>query len=405
MRDVPRLLVINQYYAPDLASTGQLAAELCEGLVHRGFEVHVVTGRPSYSRKSPDAPSFEVRNGVHVYRVPIWSKGRERMTSRIFGYLQFLWGAWWRARRLLRNKSFDIVLTFHNPPFVAALGAYLANQHKIRYVYVLYDIHPDILIATGWSLPRPVIQLWEVLNRWIFRHAERIVVLGEGMKQTLVEGKGVPQEKVRVIPIWGRPELEPIPKIQSVSIRRELGIGENELLLLYSGNMGIMHPLDPILDAAAELHDAPVSFLFIGDGARRESLIRRVKNEGLKNVKFLPFQPEERFVQLVAAADACFVVLQPGLERLALPSRAFTFLSAGRPLITIMSPEAELVRLLKEHRCSWNVTSGAELTQLIRRLISHREEIEEYGIRARELYNARFQREKVLQQYLDVLCT
>jgi glycosyltransferase involved in cell wall biosynthesis len=398
-----RLLVINQYYAPDLASTGQLAAELCEGLVRRGFEMHVVTGRPSYSPGSPEAPAFEERNGVQVHRVPIWLKGRERMSTRLLGYLQFLWGAWRRARHLLKDKPFDVVLTFHNPPFVAAVGAYLARRHKLRYVYVLYDIHPDILIATGWRLPRLVIRLWEAANRWIFANAEHIVVLGEGMKQTLVEGKGVPPGKVQAIPLWGRPELEPLPKGQSARVRRELGLGKDELLLLYSGNMGIMHPLDPILDAAVLLQGEPVLFLFVGDGAKREALLRRVEREGLENVKFLPFQPEERFVQLVAAADACFVVLEPGLERLALPSRAFTFLSAGRPLITLMSSEAEIAHLVREAGCGWNATTAQELVGLVRHLLSHPEELAQKRAAAREAYERNFLRKGILDRYAKVL--
>jgi len=323
------------------------------------------------------------------------------MRTRLAGYLRFLSGAWWQARRLVRSLRFDMVMTFHNPPFVPLIGAYLAGRYQLPFVYVPYDIHPDVLIATGWRLPGPVVWLWEALNRWIFSRAEAVVVLGEGMKHTLTKGKGVPLEKVRVIPIWGRPELEPVPRLQSV--RRELGIGKDELLLLYAGNMGIMHPLDPILDAAAMLQGAPVRFLFVGDGAKRERLTRRVEREGLRQVDFLPFQPEERFVQLVAAADACVVVLEPGLEWLAVPSRTFTFLSAGRPLITLMAPEADVARLVTETECGWNVTNGRELAELIRVLLEDRQELLRRGKRAGEVYDRRFRRERVIRAYAGVL--
>ena len=397
-----RLLLVNQYYAPDVASTGQYAAEICESLAQYGFEIHVVTGQPSYTASSPDAPPFEARDGVYIYRVPLGhSRGRERMRTRLTGYLRFLTGAWWQARRLVRSLRFDMVMTFHNPPFVPLIGAYLAGRYKLPFVYVPYDIHPDVLIATGWRLPGPVVWLWEALNRWIFSRAEAVVVLGEGMKHTLTKGKGVPLEKVRVIPIWGRPELEPVPRLQSV--RRELGIGKDELLLLYAGNMGIMHPLDPILDAAAMLQGAPVRFLFVGDGAKRESLTKRVERENIRQVDFLPFQPEERFVQLLAAADACVVVLEPGLERLAVPSRTFTFLSAGRPLITLMAPEADVARLVTETECGWNVTNGRELAELIRALLEDRQELLRRGGRAGEVYDRRFRRERVIRAYAGVL--
>ena len=400
---VGKLLVVNQYYAPDLASTGQLAAEICSSLAKRGVEAHVVTAQPSYTASSPEAPLFEVVNGVHVHRVPMGRlRGRERMLVRIAGYLRFLWGAWHMARKLAKSERPDVVLTFHNPPFVGLIGAHLAHKYGARFVYAPYDIHPDILVATRWTfLPRPIIWLWERLNRWVLRSAEAVVVLGEGMKCTLVEGKGVPPDKVKVIPTWGRPELKPMSHKQS--IRGELGISEGGLLLLYSGNMGIMHPLDPILDAAALLRGEPVRFLFVGDGAKRQHLVRRVEKEGLDQVSFLPFQPEDRFIQLVAASDACLVALEPGLERLAVPSRAYTFLSAGRPLITIMAPEADIARLVTEQGCGWNVTTGEELAELIRQLLSERQELVRRGERARAVYEERFQRERVLEQYARII--
>lgn len=398
-----KLLVVNQYYAPDLASTGQLAAEICEGLAGRGFQVRVVTGQPSYTSDAPEAPPQEVLNGVTVYRVSLGgARGRERFRTRLAGYVRFLWGAFRRARSLIQAERPETVLTFHNPPFVGLIGAYLARRYGLRYVYVLYDIHPDILMATGWvRLPRPAIWLWERVHRWVLRRADAIVVLGAGMKQTLVRRKGVPSEKVRVIPVWGRPELAPAPKAQPV--RNELGLKDDELLLLYSGNMGIMHLLDPILDAATLLQEHPVRFLFVGDGTKREHLIKRVRRERIRQVDFLPFQPEERFKQLVSAADACLVALQPVLERLALPSRAFTFLSAGRPLITLMAPEADIARLVVEEHCGWNVTDGGELAELIRSLLQDRGALDRRGERAREVYEARFRREKIIEEYVEVL--
>jgi colanic acid biosynthesis glycosyl transferase WcaI len=396
------LLVINQYYAPDIASTGQLAAELCESLASQGFELHVVTGRPSYSSVSPEALAFEIRNGVQVHRASIWFKGREHLTARIFGYLQFLWGAWWKARRLVKGESFDAVVTFHNPPFVGWLGAILASKHRIPFVYVLYDIHPDVLLATGWKLPWLLVKAWEGVHRYILGKATFVIVLGQAMKETLMK-KGVADEKIITIPLWGRPELQPLTWEQVLTVRKELGIDEKSLLLLYAGNMGIMHPLDALLDAATALKSEPVYFLFIGEGVKRPQLVSRATREGLTRVAFLPYQPEGRFAQIVGAADACFVVLQPGLERLAFPSRTFTFLSAGCPLITFMSPEAELAQLVKQNECGWNVMTVEELVTLIRRLLSQPDELAWKKAVAREIYTRYFQREKIVEQYAKVI--
>jgi len=167
--------------------------------------------------------------------------------------------------------------------------------------------------------------------------------------------------------------------------------------------MGIMHPLDPLLDAAIALKHESVHFLFLGEGVRRSEFVSRAMQEGLTRIKFLPYQPEECFAQIVGAADACFVVLQAGLEKLAFPCRAFTFLSAGCPLITFMSPEAELARLVKQNRCGWNVTTAKELVTLIRTLLDNPHELYQKKNIARELYLKYFQRQKILDQYAKVI--
>lgn len=397
-----RLLVINQYYAPDLASTGQYASDICSGLTKYGFEVHVVTGKPSYSTNSPDAPAFEILNGVKVYRVSLGNvKGREDNKTRFKGYIKFLKGAWKLARRLLKSRKFDIILTFHNPPFVGFLGALLAKKYKIKFIYIPYDIHPDVLIATGWRIPKPFVWVWEIVNKMIFKVAKKILVLGEGMKKTLVHGKKVPPEKIGVIPLWGRPELDSTSP--DSSIRRELGVKNGELLLLYAGNMGILHPLDIIIDAAKRLQGEPIKFLFIGDGTKRKYLIERVKNENIKQVSFLPFQPVEKFIRILTSSDACLVTIGKGLENLALPSRTFTFMSAGKPIITIMNPEADVAKIIRENNCGWNAQTPDELADLILNLLKNPTELKQKGNQARKTYLNRFRREKIIKQYAQLL--
>ena len=398
-----KLLVINQYYAPDVASTGQLLAEICAGLARNGSDVHVVTGQPSYTTTATTAPSYEVLDGVHVHRVSLaGSLGRERLWVRLAGYLRFLWGAWQLARAVARKERTTDVLTAHNPPFVGFLGAWLARRFKMRYTYFLLDIHPDIIVAAGrMRYLRLVTTLWDHLHRRVLRQADAVIVLGEGMRRTLVDHKGVSPERVHIIPSWARPELS--PSTGSQSVRSELGIEGDDLLVLYAGNMGIMHPLDPILDAAEQLRHTAVSFLFLGDGQRRLDMESRVKSSKLDRVTFLPFQPEERFAQLVAASDACLVALQPGMERYAVPSRAYTFLSAAKPLITIMSPGADIADLVDEARCGWNVTSAEQLSDLLLGLVGQSEELVERGGNARRLYEARFRRDLALAEYERIL--
>jgi glycosyltransferase involved in cell wall biosynthesis len=397
------VLVINQYYAPDTASTGHLAAEICGGMARRGLEVGVIAGQPSYAAGLPALAPLEERGGVVVHRVSLGgARGRDRLLLRVLGYVRFLLGAWRQAHTLVRQQTPDAVVTFHNPPFVGLIGARLARRYGLRYTYVLYDIHPDVLIATGYfRLPRPVLWAWDSVHRWILRHASAIIVLGDGMRQTLVEDKGVAPSRIHVIPMWGRPEIGPGPA--NVSVRRDLGIEERDLLVLYAGNMGVMHPLDQILDAASAMREVSVHFVFVGDGPRRHYLAARVQAERLRRVHVLPFQPEPEFVALVRAADVCLVVLEKGVERLAVPSRAYTFLSAGKPLLALMPADSEIGRLVAKYGCGWNVQSREELTALLIELLDAPEDVARRGEAARRVYDGMLRRDRAIAQYVSVI--
>ena len=403
MMPPPKLLVINQFYAPDYAATGQVAAELCAALAAEGLRVRVVAGEPSYAEAAPAAPSYEEMEGVEVHRVGMGgARGRERLSVRLRGFLRFFFGGWRLARSLAKAQRPDAVVTFGNPPIIGFAAALVARRSRARFVYVLHDIHPDILRASGSRmLPRPVLWAFDVVHRRVLRRADAIVVLGHGMKRTLVEEKGVDAARVHVIPLWARPELGALP--DGAALREELGVDDDTLLVSYAGNMGVMHPLDAVLDAAKRCRGLPVHFLLVGDGARRAGLAARVEDEGIAQVSFLPYQSEERFAEIMAATDLSLVVLGPGLEGLAVPSKAYTAMGAGKPFAAIMDPEADVAKLAVTHDCGWNVESAEGLAEVIGGLLDRREELGRRGANGRRAYEERYTRSRAVEEYLRVL--
>jgi glycosyltransferase involved in cell wall biosynthesis len=327
-------------------------------------------------------------------------RGRQSKARRFGGYVRYLVGAALVGRRIVRNSQPDVVMCFSNPPFVPLVARWLARRAGARMIYVVHDIHPDVLLATNWmSIPRPIVRGWNLLNHLMMDAAWAVVVLGEGMRQLLVEEGRVAPGRAHVIPPWAEPELRRFARDDGV--REELGIGADELLVLSAGNLGIMHSLEPVVAAARMLEGRPVRFVFIASGVHADYW--RARFRGLTNVLFLPFSTRERFARMVAACDAGLVPLSRGLERLAVPSRAYTLLSAGRPLLTVMDPRADLARLVSDWRCGFNATDGAALVAWVERNLGSREELQESGRRARELYEAQFTREAALDRYI-ALC-
>lgn len=397
----PRVLVVNQYYAPDLASTGQIAAEIFEGLVERGFAVSVVAAEPSYEPDASAAPQREVRRGVEVHRVSVAPfSGKESLFSRFGGYSRFMIGAWRRARSVAREFEPDVVLTFHNPPFVGLLGAHLSRKFDVPYVYSPQDILPDVVVRGGWILPDFAVRWWEKLNAHVYESADEVVVLGRGMKQVLSREKGVDPKKINSTVLWAQPELD--PGQDEGHIREELGVGD-DLLLLYSGNMGYMHAIRPILEAARTLADEPVQFVFVGRGPKRTVVEDAIEGGQHPNVQLLPYQPKETFKQLVASADAAFVTLDEGMERLAVPSRALTFLSGGTPLLVGMKKDGEIALLVDDEECGWVVENVGELVNRIREIMNQPSDLERRADRASQVYGREFGRSRTVEMYASVL--
>ena len=397
------ILVINQYYRPDVASSGQLLAELCEFLQSQNITVHVITGQPSYTSEAPTVPEEEILNGVTVHRVSLGkSIGKKTLLTRIKGYSKFLLRSWVLAHKVSRRTSPDAILTLSNPPFVGLVGGSLAKKRKIPFIYVLYDIHPDILIATKWmNIPRICIKAWNLINALIFKSATTIIVPSSTMKKTLVTNKLLSEEKIEVIPNWARPEI--IKQSYSTPIKSNLGIPQEHAIVLYAGNIGIMQQLDPILDSASRLRESPIDFVFIGEGEKKSELMQRTYTEELTNVHFFPYQPEQQFAQIVQESDACLVTLQPGLDAFSAPSRAYTFLSAGTPIIALMPSDTELATLIINQKCGWNVIDGHQLSALLENLLDNRDEYTKKGNKAQKLYWDNYRESIVMNEYLTVI--
>lgn len=397
-----RILLLNQYVVPDVASTGRVAFEIASALAAAGNSVTFLAGQPSYTDAEIDAPAQELRDGVLVRRLGMGGvRGRTSLARRLAGYALYLMRAALAGLRLARRRELDVVVCFHNPPLLPLVAALVARRARARLIYVLLDIHPDILEATNWiALPRPVRWLWDSANSVMYRAASQVVVIGQGMKSVLVQEKGVPPDKVAVIPLWAEPELSEQPT--DWETRSKLGVARDQLLLVFTGNMGVTQWLEPVAEAARELQGRPVRFVFVAGGIHAEQWRARLGE--LENVRFLSFLSGDDYERLLAASDAGLVTLAEGLERLGVPSRSFPYLAAGRPLFTVMRPEGDVARLIADERCGFNATSAGELVEAIDACLQDPSLLPAAAKRARAAYAAGFRREMLCRRYVE-LCT
>jgi colanic acid biosynthesis glycosyl transferase WcaI len=189
-------------------------------------------------------------------------------------------------------------------------------------------------------------------------------------------------------------------------VRREFGIGSDELLVLYAGNMGEKQGLDLVLDAADRLRErAEIQFVMVGAGAGRERLERAAGQRRLNNVRFFPVQSLERLPLMLAAGDIHLIVQRREAADLLMPSKLTNILAAGRPTVATADPGTELYEILNEHNCGITKSPGSvtELVAGITELADNAERREQLGQNARRYAEHYLDRDVILSRFEESL--
>ena len=301
-----RITLLNHYYPPDTSATAAVVHDVVEALA-RSHQVTVVAGRPSYAPLETH-PYYLLRReafgNVNVERVGSTAFQRRRKLGRIINYMSYLVLA--LLRTLMARPTPDLVIAMTDPPVVSLVGALVAKVRGATFVYNVRDLHPDMALAAGVVRPGYFVALWSRLHRWALRRASLVISLGDDMRERLI-AKGVDPARIVVVRDGARP-------MNSVSadghpVTREIRAGF-DFVVLHAGNLGFAGLWDTLLEAAGTLADQGVGFVFIGDGAQRDSLERRA--QGLSNVRFLPFYPQEDLPHVLASADLHIVTVRQG---------------------------------------------------------------------------------------------
>jgi glycosyltransferase involved in cell wall biosynthesis len=330
-----RLVFVNRFYWPETPATAQLLADLAEALARDGNEVHVIASQGG----ALALPARETHRGVTIHRVrgTRWNT-RAGVLGKACDFASFFLGALWRLGRVADRRSTLIALT--DPPLIG-VGAWLvAALRGARLVHWIQDIYPELameLAGQRWlAVLRP-------LRNAAWRRAAACVTLGGDMAAVPIAA-GVSGARLRVIPNWAPAGLAPAAEADIAALRREWQL-EGKFVVAYSGNLGRVHDLAPVLAVAEQLRAEPaIAFLFIGGGARRAALEAEARRRGLGNVHFRPAQPRARLAATLGVGDVHLVTLLPGCERLVYPSKLYGIAAVARPVLFIGPRGCELAR-------------------------------------------------------------
>jgi colanic acid biosynthesis glycosyl transferase WcaI len=397
-----RVWLICELYYPEVNATGHYITQIGTGLAEE-FDVNVICGQPNYLSKGQRAPARDSHKNVKIFRVWSTTLDKDVLIFRLINMVTIGSSMFLKSLRLLKRGDHVLVVTA--PPSLPYTTALAALAKGASYVVLLHDLYPDILVAVGKTAKGSLLyKTVERMNRWLYKNANRLIVVGRDMYQRVSEKASGLDAQIITIPNWSDLHaITPLPK-ESNLLLQSLGIS-SEFVLMYAGNIGHPTDIETIVEAADAVNDDPtIHFVFVGSGAKKAWLEREVDRRGLSNVSVLGQLPREEQNTFLNACDVGLVSLIPGMLGTAMPSRTYNILAAGKPIIALTEPGSELAQVIDEESVGWHTFPG-DAEALVAIINAAREDpkiLLEMGTRARSVAEDKYSPEKAVESYAEL---
>lgn len=401
------IVYVSQYFPPEPGAPAARVSELSRAWAARGHKVTVLTGMPHHPA-GVIPPEYRGRalvrerfHDVDVVRTWIYAAANKGKVRRSLAFLSYAASA--AAWGQLHVDAPDVVVATSPQLLSAAAGSVLSLTRGAPWVFEVRDLWPESIVAVG-ALParHPVVRGLEVVEEGLYRRADRVVVVTDAFRERLIE-RGLPASKLAVMKN-GADLSRFVPRGRDTPLRAELG-WQGKTVVSYAGTHGMAHGLDAILDVAKGLRGrGDLRFLFVGDGAQREALTKRVEREAITNVKLLGPVPRDRMTEVYATSDVCLVPLRAtALFNTVLPSKLFEIMAMERPVVLSVDGEA---RALTEASGAGLYAPPEDVPAITEALVALADDParrEAMGRSGRAFVTAHYDREQIAGRYLALL--
>ena len=400
----PRVWVVSELYFPEQTSTGFFLTRIAEGLAE-DFEVHALCGQPTHSARGTRAPYREHRNGVAVLRAPGTTLNKDSIAGRLLNMITLTASMFGHLVAGLRRG--DAVLVVTTPPAVPFATRLACAMRGATCVLLIHDLYPDNIIAAGLVAKESLVaRALDDASRRLFRSVACVCVVGRDMRE-LVLRKLAPHRppRIEVTPNWADGGLAPAPKSSNPLVNK-LGL-QDKFILQYAGNMGPVHGIEMLLEAARQLFDlAPdVHFLFLGSGGKRPLVEEAARTQ--PNITLLDHRPRSEQQIFLNACDVAITAFVPGMFGAGVPSRLYNVLETGKPFIAAVDDQSEMALVIKEERTGWVTPPGdtRAFVEAVLQARASRELLDEMGTRGEDAARRKYSQAVIVDQFRRIFAS
>ncbi len=391
------ILFLCQFFYPEYISSAQLPYDTVRALKAAGFSVGALCGYPREYLDGANIPVKEEVEGISIHRLKYLQLDRSGFLGRLVNYFSFTLMVLLHLPEIARYRC---VVVYSNPPILPWIASWAKVLFGTRLVFVSYDLYPEVATVTNTLREGNLIcRLMNHINRCVFRRADQVVALSSEMKEYILAHRPIEEDRVAVIPNWYTDKgIQPLDREKN---RFWDQVGDR-FVVSYFGNMGTMQDMQTILGAIRQLQEEKVFFLFAGHGNKLEDLKAIAAREGLGNIAIHSFLHGQDFQDALAISDCALVSLERGATCLCVPSKTYSYMMQGLPLLAIMD-ESDLVRDVESGAGLW-VRNGEsdKLARHIRILAADPQLAARMRRTSRELYLSKYTTDICTEKYVTL---
>lgn len=398
MKPKKDILFLCQFFYPEYISSAQLPFDTAKALKTAGYSVDVLCGYPREYLKDANIPVRETVEGIGIRRLKYIQLDRSGFLGRIVNYFSFTFMV---LLNLFRASGYRTVVVYSNPPILPWIASWAKTLFGTKLVFVAYDLYPEVATVTNTLRDgHPICRLMNHINHCICNRADRIVALSKEMKTYILQHRKFPEANVKVIPNWF-PDHGVLQKNTQQNPFAEITKGR--FTVSYFGNMGTMQDMETVLEAVRILKDHPdIFFLFAGHGNKMDALQDTVRKEKIGNIAIYPFLHGKDFAAALAISDCALVTLVDGATGLCVPSKTYSYMMQGIPLLAVMD-EGDIVSDIEQGAGRWvRNGQGQLLAQHIRELQKNPAIMAQMRSKCRAIYEENYTEYICTQKYISL---
>lgn len=397
------VLFLCQFFFPEYISSATLPYDTALALIKAGFSVGVLCGYPMEYVDHYKVPLKESHAGMSITRLKYLQLKRTSKLGRLVNYFSFTLSV---LMRLSTFKQYKSVIVYSNPPVLPLVAILAKKFYEIKIIFVSFDVYPEIAIRTNAIKEQSMIsKVMNSINRSLYKNATKVVALSNDMKQFLLQNReGLQESKIKVIPNWHSDQVtqngdQPYdnPLFEGIDAKRKLVVS-------YFGNMGTPQDLNTLLGAIRILKDKDISFVFAGHGNKIPILRKTIQEEHLHNVFLLDYLQGDDFQDALHISDVLVVSLANNLSGLAVPSKTYSYLMAGKPVISIMDLNTDISSEIIRNHAGYSVEVD-DIHNLVKAIMELEDDIDlrhEMAKNARHLYESNYTTKISTEKYVEM---